>query len=122
MFNYRIKCVNACSVFKNVTAISLVVGGIGGLSLGLLARSMVGILGGLFLGFIFGLANGIVAYLYTFLFNLFASFIGGIEIQLNHKDAFLDSLVQPIPLVNATNSNDTIPDQAIESKKPDNEV
>jgi hypothetical protein len=100
MFNYRLKYINVYSVFKYVTILSLIIGGVWGLFLGLLARDLVGIPGGLFFGFIFGLFNGIVASLYTFLFNLFASSIGGIEIQLERKDAFLDSLHQPLPLVN----------------------
>lgn len=102
MFNYRITRINACSVFKYVTIISLIAGGICGLGLGLLSHDMIGIPGGLFLGFIFGLVNGIVASIYTFLFNLLSSSIGGIEIHLARKDAFLENLEQPIPLVNTS--------------------
>lgn len=99
MFNYRITRINTYSVFKYVTLIGLVFGGAWGLLLGLFSRDVVGILSGLFLGFIFGLAHGIFAAIYTFLFNLLSSSIGGIEIQLDRKDAFLDSLDQPMPLV-----------------------
>lgn len=100
MFNYRLKCINVYTVFKYVTILSLIIGGVWGLFMGLLAHDMVGIPGGLFLGLIFGLFHGLVASLYTFLFNLFASSLGGIEIQLERKDDFLDSLHQPLPLVN----------------------
>lgn len=98
MFNYRIKRISAYSVFKYVTVVSLIWGGIWGLLISVFAHDVFGLWGGFFIGFVFGLVNGIFAYIYTFLFNLFASSIGGIEIQLERKDAFLDTLQQPIPL------------------------
>lgn len=111
MYNYRIKRISACSVFKYVTIVGLITGGAWGLAFGLLSRDMVGIPGGLFLGCIFGLVNGIVASIYTFLFNLFASSIGGIEIQLDRKDVFLDNIEQPIPLVSGSDLSGTDPEK-----------
>lgn len=122
MFNYRVKSVNVYSVFKYVTILSLIIGGAWGLFLGLLAHDMVGIPAGLFLGFIFGLLHGIIASLYTFLYNLFASSIDGIEIHLERKDAFLENLHQPIPLVNETTIPGTISqEQNRVPLKPDEE-
>lgn len=99
MFNYRLKGLNVRSVFTIVTTVSLVFGGFWGLLLGILEGNIFGLLGGLFLGFIFGLFNGLAAAASAFLYNLLATTWGGIEILLERKDTFLDSLHQPIPLL-----------------------
>jgi hypothetical protein len=102
MYNYRIKRLNVWSVCKIVTLIGMIFGTCGGLLLGIVERDLFGMLMGLFVGCVFGLITGITSVIYTVLFNFLASSIGGIELHLERKDAFLDSLEQPIPLVNAS--------------------
>jgi hypothetical protein len=99
MFNYRLKRLNVWSVFKLVTTIGLLFGGFWGLLLGIFEGNVFGLLGGLFIGFIFGIVNGLTCAISAVLFNLLADHLGGLEVLLERKDAFLDSLEQPIPLV-----------------------
>jgi len=107
LFNYCLKRLNVWSVFKVITIIGLVFGGFWGLLLGIYEGNLFGILGGLFLGFIFGLVNSLTATICAILFNMFASHLGGIDVFLERKDVFLDSLEQPLPLVTTpTNNND----------------
>lgn len=110
MFNYRLRRLNAMSVFNVVTLISLVFGGFWGLIFFLLERSVLGLLGGFFFTLIFGFLNGITSALSALLYNHLAARYEGIEILLERKDAYLDSLDQPIPLVkqpcNCQNSSD----------------
>jgi hypothetical protein len=85
----------------------MIFGACGGLLLGIVERDLFVMLMGLLMGCMFGLTSGITSIIYTVLFNLLASSIGGIELHLERKDAFLDSLEQPIPLVNAPEPSST---------------
>jgi hypothetical protein len=94
-----------------------VFGGFWGLLLGIFEGNLFRIFGGLLLGFIFGLVNGLTTAICAALFNMLASHLGGIEVLLERKDAFLDSLEQPLPLViqPTINNNEIISSEASSS-------
>ncbi len=85
MYDYEITRVSSTAVFRMFFAAGTCVGGIGGIVLGLMEHSLVGLMGGAFLGLAAGLASGVVAAAYAAVFNLLAPHFGGITVSMTEK-------------------------------------
>lgn len=82
MHNYVLMRISCLSVFKFCFCAGTCLAGAGGILLGLLEQSTVGILGGAFLGLVTGLLSGIFGAVYAAVFNLLAPIAGGIAMRL----------------------------------------
>lgn len=82
MYNFMVTRVAGAAVFRAAFAAGTCIGGAGGVLLGLMERSVIGVLGGAFLGLAFGLTVALTALAAATVFNLLAPHIGGIAVRL----------------------------------------
>lgn len=87
MYDYEITSVSWPAVFRVFFAAGTCVGGLGGIALGLMEQSMIGLLGGAFLGLVAGLVSGLVAAAYAVVFNVLTPYFGGIPVNVTAKPA-----------------------------------
>lgn len=87
MYNYRLTGISALPLGLFFFLCGALAGGAGGLLLGLMDRSVTGLLGGLFLGFMFGLFSGLCGLAYGAIFNLFSPLLGGLPVRLESLPA-----------------------------------
>ncbi len=85
MQDYVIVRVSWKAVFRMFFAAGTCVGGTGGIILGLMLDSSVGLLGGMFLGLVAGLVSGLVAAAFAGVFNALAPYLGGIAVTVTTK-------------------------------------
>jgi len=81
MYNYTIRRLSCSGVFRWCFCAGVCCGGMGGILLGIMDRS-IGIFGGMFLGFIFGMVSGLLGLAYVAVFNILAPIIGGLDIYI----------------------------------------
>lgn len=82
MYNYTLTRLHCGAVFKMAFASGAAIGGAGGILLGLVERSAVGVFGGAFLGLACGLVAGAAAAAAAVIFNLLAPVLGGVAVRL----------------------------------------
>lgn len=87
MYNYTLTRLACGAVFKMAFAAGACIGGAGGVLLGLVEHSAVGVFGGAFLGLIFGLVTGACAAAAAAVFNLLAPVTGGVAVRLDPVSA-----------------------------------
>ncbi|HMM20584.1 MAG TPA: hypothetical protein PKA10_07570 [Selenomonadales bacterium] len=95
MPNFVLMRLSCSSVFKFCFCAGACLAGAGGILVGLLEQSSVGVLGGAFFGLAIGLISGVIGAGYTAVFNLLAPLAGGIAIRLEPLQAAEDSLHPP---------------------------
>lgn len=83
MFNFFITRLPYVPVATLFFATGICFGGLGGLTLGILARDAVSILGGLFLGLVFGVGCTLFGLIFTAVFNALAPYTGGLPVRLD---------------------------------------
>lgn len=81
MYNYELTRISCTSVFRFGFCAGTCLVGAGGILLGALEQSVVGILGGMFLGLLGGLLSGVIGTVYAAVFNLLAPVTGGLVFQ-----------------------------------------
>jgi hypothetical protein len=82
MQDYEIVSVSWKAVFRVFFAAGTCIGGIGGIVIGLIFDSSVGLLGGMFLGFATGLLSGLGAAACAVVFNELAPYFGGVPVTV----------------------------------------
>ncbi|GMB01442.1 hypothetical protein [Pelosinus sp. IPA-1] len=82
MYNYKLMRLEYRPLFYLMFIGGICTGSLVGITFGLLDRSSFGILGGAFITLLAGLASGILALIYTAVFNTLAPAIGGISIHI----------------------------------------
>ena len=82
MYNFTVTKVAGAAVFRAAFTAGTCIGGVGGVLLGLIERSVIGVLGGAFLGLAFGLTVALTALAAATVFNLLVPHIGGIAVRL----------------------------------------
>jgi hypothetical protein len=83
LYNYTLTRLACGAVFKMAFAAGTCIGGAGGVLLGLVEHSAVGVFGGAFLGLAFGLLAGACAAAAAAVFNQLAPVLGGIAVRLD---------------------------------------
>jgi hypothetical protein len=87
LFNYTIMRLPYLPIAGLLFATGVCLGGIGGLTFGLLAWDSVGITGGMFLGLMCGVGAAAFGLAFTLVFNVLAPYIGGLPVKLDTNDA-----------------------------------
>lgn len=93
MQDYVIIRVSWKAVFQVFFAAGTCLGGSGGIVLGLMLDSSIGLLGGMFLGLVAGLISGLAAAAYAAVFNALAPYFGGIAVTVTTKAVGPDAAV-----------------------------
>lgn len=110
MYNFTIMRLSCWGTFRSFFCAGICLGGLGGIILGILDRTMIGIFGGIFFGLVFGLCSGFFGAFYAAVFNLLSPVIGGLAVYLEPADQGQDGEQPLIALAEET-------DNAVQSPK-----
>jgi hypothetical protein len=83
MYNGKIMRLAWFDMFRICFCAGTCLGGLGGIFLGLMERTAIGIFGGMFFGLLFGLGSGFVGAVYAAVFNVLAPVIGGVSVCIS---------------------------------------
>lgn len=83
MYNYKLTRVSCFAVVRFCFCAGACLGGLAGIALGLLERSMVSVLGGMFFGLVVGLISAVTGLVYAAVFNVLAPVTGGLAVRLD---------------------------------------
>ncbi|MDR3590136.1 MAG: hypothetical protein P4N41_10825 [Negativicutes bacterium] len=81
MYNYTIIKFSCRDVFRWCFGAGVCCGGVIGILLGLMDKS-IGLSGGMFFGLLFGLFSGCFALIYAGIFNILSPYFGGLTVRL----------------------------------------
>jgi predicted lipid-binding transport protein (Tim44 family) len=108
MYNYKLMRFSCTDVLRLCFCAGACLGGLGGIALGLLERSLIGMLGGMFFGLVVGLISAITGLIYAAVFNVLAPVIGGLAVRLEPVE-ITDTAAQPAKAAAAAGDGDTVP-------------
>lgn len=82
MYNFTIMRFSCLDVFRWCFCAGVCLGGMIGIALGLMDRS-IGLSGSMFFGLVFGLFSGVFAAIYAAVFNVLSPHVGGLSVRLD---------------------------------------